>query len=133
MGSLFIYCGMQNEGNFLSETPGVIFYEDLSRHPAEIETIAREIGAMKSDLSLEEYQKTLAQTGLVETPYGHFKDFEYFWEIKLPAGSTGRYSITAAFATFTDDLAYSSISVGVPKEKIFAIQHNPESTLQIKE
>ncbi len=116
--------------------PGVTSYDDLASHPESVQAVARKIEDIPPGSSVEDYQKALSQTGLIEVPYEHFKDYKYYWRVRSSDENPPMYIVTGAFAHLTDNLAYSTIDVimeaGGEWRTIWSIQHDPESGLLLK-
>lgn len=88
---------------------------------------------MRPGCSIDEFQSTLKQIESVETPYGHFKDFEYYWSIETDS-ETPPYFIVAGAFFITDDgnkLTYSTVNIveeetGGKWRTIWCIEYNPK-------
>lgn len=111
--------------------PRGIYYGNTSDISGTITEVIKVIESLSPGLSIEEYQAAIAKIGKVDTPYGHFKDHEYYWTIKE---GSDIYIIAGAFSSMVDNLSYSTISVVEENgwRTFYSYRHDLERGLDIR-
>ena len=94
---LLTACGSGDREPNQSTSPERPRHDNFAGHPDSIRSLANQIEKIPPRVSIEEFQSALEETGLVEIPYGHFKDLEYYWTIKTPDEDPPSYLLTGMF------------------------------------
>lgn len=112
--------------------PNIKSYDDLQQFPQSVRSVVDLLKTMRPGCSIDEFQSALKQNEAVETPYGHFKDFEYYWSIETDSENSPFFIVAGAFF-ITDDgykLTYSTVNIveesGGKWRTVWCIEYNPD-------
>lgn len=109
-------------------------YNGFENAPKEVSNLAARIETMGGNWSCDEFESALAKSGVVDTPYQHFKDFERYWRIHTDSKYEISFVLAAAFAGPIDEekLCYATVNLveesGGAWRTVWSIKYNPPNS-----
>lgn len=133
---LLLGCGGDRSDSIATEKQTRILktrsYDNIEKHSPAVQSVIKRLKKMQPGYSVDSFQRELKKTWVVDTPYQHFKDFEYYWSLEKRNEESPSYIIAGAFFISDDGykLTYATINiVEQPKGKwrtIWSIEYQPD-------
>ena len=132
---LIVGCRVENTSSSSSSaqaSPKIKSYDDVETFPQSVRSVIDVLKTMRPGCSIDEFQSTLKQNEAVKTPYGHYKDFEYYWSIKSDSETPPFFIVAGAFFITEDGykLTYSTVNIveesGGKWRTIWCIEYQPD-------
>ena len=106
-------------------------YESAEDHPSNVVELMKVLEGLAPRCSIKEFEAGLTVTGVVEVPYGHFKDWEYYWKVKSHDRERPDYVLAGAFLPNEEsELIYATINLienpGGSWRTVWSIEYLPD-------